>query len=116
MSVLDRGGNIFAGIPAQIPEELEHVLHSGGPVTVKRIVSKGQSSPPSGWYDQDDNEWVLVLKGEGLLAFEHEADIRLREGDYCFIPAHKKHRVKWTPGDRETVWLAIHFPVRGEVS
>ena len=105
---------MFAAIPQNIPEELEQVLLANHQVSIKRIVSRGQSNPREGWYDQADNEWVVVLQGEGVLAFTDTDDVHLNAGDYCYIPAHRKHRVKWTSEEQATVWLAIHFPVEDE--
>lgn len=78
-------------------------------IRIERILSQGQSSPESGWYDQDENEWVLVLKGSGTVVFEDGSQVKLKTGDYLNIPAHKKHRVSWTDPDRVTVWLAIFY-------
>jgi len=105
----EQSGNLFEGIPNVIPEELVSLLHESPNISIRRIISQGQSSPASGWYDQADNEWVMVVKGEAILAFEEEEELHMREGDYTFIPAHRKHRVTWTDDTRETVWLAVHF-------
>lgn len=102
--------NLFDKIPAAIAEEISDSLLSNSGIEIKRILSKGQSSPAIGWYEQVDNEWVVVLQGEAILAFEHEVEKHLQAGDFCFIPAAQKHRVKWTPADQVTVWLAIYFP------
>lgn len=101
--------SLFEGIPAELPEELMTTLASGSGVTVERIVSKGHASPDGFWYDQETHEWVMVAKGEARLCFEGEEEIHLREGDHLLIPAHARHRVTWTPEDRETVWVAVHF-------
>jgi cupin 2 domain-containing protein len=54
---------------------------------------------------------VLVLTGSAGLLIEGEALPRvLRAGDYLLIPAHRRHRVEWTDGERPTVWLAVHHP------
>ena len=67
-------------------------------------------SPPGFWYDQAWNEWVIVLKGNAKLQFEHEPAARtLSTGDYVFIPARKRHRVEWTEPQQPTIWLAVHF-------
>jgi len=50
-----------------------------------------------------------LLKGEAILSFENEKDIKLIAGDYLNIPALKKHRVSWTLPDAESIWLAVHF-------
>jgi cupin 2 domain-containing protein len=102
--------SIYQGIPGEIREELfEEILRSGS-VRIERIVSTGQCSPEGFWYDQDMNEWVLVIKGEAKLRIEGQQGwIHLEEGMYVNIPSHVRHRVEWTPEDRETVWLAVHY-------
>ncbi|MBT8072852.1 MAG: cupin domain-containing protein [Xanthomonadales bacterium] len=102
-------GNLFAAIPVDISEELFTRLAHGQSTRIERIVSRGQASPASGWYDQADNEWVVVLQGEAQLEFENNAAVHLRAGDYINIPAHMKHKVAWTKPESETVWLAVHY-------
>jgi cupin 2 domain-containing protein len=104
--------NILSGIPEVLPQELEQFLLEHEHVSIRRILSKGHSAPAQGWYEQQDNEWVLVVKGEGILEFADNSERHMHEGDYCFIPALKKHRVKWTAQQEVTIWLAIHFPVQ----
>ena len=101
--------NLFEGIPEELPEELMTILATGNGVTIERIVSKGHASPEGFWYDQETHEWVLVVQGEARLRFEGEGEIHLQAGDHLLIPAHVRHRVVWTPGDRETIWVAVHF-------
>lgn len=101
--------NLFTNIPANLSEELFTLMAEGENVRVERIVSKGHSSPASGWYDQPDNEWVVVLRGEAKISFESGKTVHLKAGDYLDIPAHTKHAVVWTKADLETVWLAIHY-------
>lgn len=101
--------NIFASIPNDLEQELSDLLVQNECVRIERIVSKGHTSPVTGWYDQSENEWVIVLKGAAIIAFEDDDDVRLESGDYLNIPAHTRHRVKWTEPDSETVWLAIHY-------
>ncbi len=100
--------NLFADIPAQLPEELITTLLSAEHVRIERIVSHGHSSPAGFWYDQHEVEWVIVLKGAARLRFEDETSpTELRPGDFVLIPAHRKHRVEWTSPDVPTVWLAV---------
>jgi len=101
--------NLFASIPKNLEHEFTELLAQNEKVRIERIVSKGQASPATGWYDQVENEWVIVLQGAAILAFENGEDVRLECGDYLNIPAHTRHRVKWTQPDSETVWLAIHY-------
>lgn len=102
-------GNLFADIPERATEEIVEVMASAEGVRVERIVSQGHASPEGFWYDQDEHEWVVLLKGAARLRFESEADaVELRPGDYVHIPAHRRHRVEWTSPDEATVWLAVH--------
>ncbi len=105
-----KDNNIFTSIPQCLDEELVEILLENKDVCIERIVSKGHTSPASGWYDQPKNEWVMVLKGEAVITFEDEPEIRLVAGSYIDIGAHKKHRVSWTDPDVETLWLAVHYP------
>ena len=101
--------NIFENIPENISEEIYETLLKAKNLRVERIVSKGHSSPKDFWYDQDENEWVLVLRGNAKLLFDGDNTLELSAGDYINIPAHKKHRVEWTDPKAETIWLAIYY-------
>ena len=101
--------NIFTAIPKKLHQEVFELIAANDNVMIERIISKGQKSPQSGWYDQEKNEWVMVLKGKAVLSFEDEASVHLNEGDFINIPAHKKHKVAWTDPDNETIWLAVHY-------
>ena len=100
--------NILGNIAGHIPEEIFETIVQTPGVRIERIISKGQRSPDQFWYDQDQAEWVLVVKGHARLAFE-EGMVELRAGDYLNIAAHRKHRVDWTTPDEETVWLAVFY-------
>jgi cupin 2 domain-containing protein len=104
--------NLFADIPADLPEELIQPLLSTSIVRIERIISLGHASPEGFWYDQDMHEWVLLVKGAARLMFEGEEPIDLRPGSFLSIPAHKRHRVEWTDPDQPTIWLAIHYEAR----
>lgn len=101
--------NLLTDIPNDLPKEVIRDIIETDSVRIKRIISKGQKGPEQGWYDQDENEWVLVVQGAGILEFETGEQIELNSGDYLNIPAHKKHRVSWTDPKEETVWLAIFY-------
>ncbi|MDR0327065.1 MAG: cupin domain-containing protein [Planctomycetaceae bacterium] len=99
---------LFAALPGNLPEELIEKLVDTPDVRIERIVSTGHASPPGFWYDQAENEWVVVLRGEAVLAFEDETRI-LKPGNYVLIPPHRKHRVHSTSLTEPTVWLAVFF-------
>jgi cupin 2 domain-containing protein len=101
--------NIFDAIPDNIKSEIFESLVDNANVQIKRIISKGHTSPETGWYDQDHNEWVIVLKGEAVLSFADGSTVNMKAGDYINIAAHQKHKVQWTDPVIETIWLAIHY-------
>ena len=101
--------NILTDIPDELSDEVFEILEQNSNVRIERIVSKGHASPATGWYDQKQNEWVIVLQGNATISFEDGTAVSLRTGDYVHIKAHKKHKVTRTSSDPVTVWLAIHY-------
>lgn len=102
--------NLLKNIPHSMPEELIEVLCQSREMWVERIVSRGHSSPEGFWYDQDDNEFLVLIKGSACLKFEGRPEpMVLESGDYITINAHVRHRVEWTAPDEDTVWLAVCY-------
>ncbi len=102
--------NIFKDIPDQLPEELIQVIAARDPVHIERIVSKGHCSAKGFWYDQNWDEWVLLMRGGAGIEMQNpSAIIKLKPGDYLLIPAGVKHRVAWTAHNETTIWLAVHI-------
>ncbi|MBY4675812.1 cupin [Marinobacterium sp. CAU 1594] len=102
--------SLFANIPAELPDELCEQILCSGRLRIERIVSKGQCSPEQGWYDQDQHEWVLLVKGAAVLEFEQDGkQLTLTDGMHLNIPAHCRHRVAWTDPAQETIWLAVFY-------
>ena len=103
-------GNLFAEIVSAAPDEQFDELLSRPALSIERIVSTGQASPPGFWYDQPRAEWVVVLSGRARLRFADEPTPReLGPGDFVDIAAHRRHRVEWTDPSQPTVWLAVHY-------
>ncbi|HEY9770497.1 MAG TPA: cupin domain-containing protein [Coleofasciculaceae cyanobacterium] len=101
--------NVFK-LPQQLPqEELFKTLLDNDQVLIERIVSTGQVTPEGKWYDQEKNEWLMILQGVGELGYEDGSRIKLTTGDYLFIPAHQKHRVEYTSTEPPCIWLTIFF-------
>ena len=100
--------NLLANLPDRAPNELVEVLTSGANVRIERIVSFGNTSPEGFWYDQDEQEWVLLLQGAARLTIE-DRFVDLKTGDSLNIPAHTRHRVEWTDTTQPTIWLAIYY-------
>jgi cupin 2 domain-containing protein len=102
--------NILAGLPPALSGEALETIVETDSVRIERIVSNGQATPQGEWYDQERDEWVLVLTGSAGLLFEGTLEPqRLVAGDYALIPAGCRHRVAWTDPAVKTVWLAVHF-------
>ena len=94
--------NLFDNLPTHLPEELFTTILQANNLRIERIVSQGHASRPGFWYDQEENELVIVLlEGSAAVQFESDADpVELRRGSYLNLPAHAKHRVVWTdPND-----------------
>ncbi|MDP6443515.1 MAG: cupin domain-containing protein [Pirellulaceae bacterium] len=106
--------NLFSDPPSRLPQELTDVLYASSVVRIERIVSTGQSSEPGFWYDQAENEWVVVLRGHAVLAFDDGSTVELTAGDYIHIPAHRRHRVESTSNSQPTVWLAVFSAAEGD--
>ncbi|MCF7822193.1 MAG: cupin domain-containing protein [Mariprofundaceae bacterium] len=100
--------NLFNALPSELQEELIEVIAGNGSTRIERIVSHGHCSKKEFWYDQDEDEFVLLLEGEAELEFEDET-IHLKKGDYLTIKAYQRHRVKWTTPDKATIWLAVFY-------
>ncbi|MDA0787251.1 MAG: cupin domain-containing protein [Proteobacteria bacterium] len=103
-------GDLLAALPdASGGEQFETLLERPG-LRIVRIVSGGQATPPDEWFDQEEDEWVVLLRGAAGLLIDGEGDARsLAPGDFAFLPAHCRNRVEWTDPDTPTVWLAIHM-------
>ncbi|HET6274071.1 MAG TPA: cupin domain-containing protein [Bacteroidota bacterium] len=102
--------NILTDLPPKQHEEFLETLVENGNIRIERIASHGHTSPEGFWYDQESNEWVMVVQGSARIEFKDgRSEAFLSPGGYVFLPAHCKHRVVWT--DENTIWLAVHWPV-----
>jgi cupin 2 domain-containing protein len=102
--------NIFKNIPDQLPKELMECIFKRNNIQIERIISHGHFTPAGQWYDQDWDEWIILLQGQATIVYEKDnQSFDLRVGDYLLIPSHTKHRVEWTLPDLNTIWLAVHL-------
>ena len=101
-------GNLFKELPDKLPEELCSVLAESKNAKIERIVSNGHASPEGFWYDQGQDEWVLLVAGSAVLEFE-DRQVRMEPGDHLLIPAHRRHRVATTSQTEKTVWVAVYL-------
>lgn len=98
--------NLFSPLPPPGPDERFDTLFASPNVRIERIVSHRHNSPPGFWYDQAEDEWVMLAQGTAELEFDDGRHEQLTPGDWLLIPAGCRHRVASTGPD--TVWLAVH--------
>ncbi len=102
--------NLLSDIPAQLPDELVETLVRAPSVQVVRVISMGHASPEGFWYDQEENEFVVLLSGAARLVFEDQPQpVEIVAGSYVNITAHRRHRVEWTDPAQPTVWLGVFY-------
>jgi cupin 2 domain-containing protein len=100
--------NLLSSTCPPAGEERVDPIASGQGWRLERIHSCQAASPPGFWYDQSEQEWVLLLRGSARLQFEDEAEPRdLCVGDSLLIAPHRRHRVITTDPDPGTLWLAL---------
>ena len=102
-----RQGRLFEDLPRPAAAEAVEAIARGRDLRIERIVSRGHRSPEGFWYDQDEAEWVVLLRGAARLALASGRTIDLGPGDWIHLEAHERHRVEWTDPERDTVWLAV---------
>jgi cupin 2 domain-containing protein len=98
--------NILAVCSADKDNEKFFPLLTTPTVTLEKIESHGCATPEGYWYDQVETEWVMLVTGSAMLAFESGKRLALTAGDYITLPPHCKHRVEQCSED--ALWLALH--------
>lgn len=116
-------GNLFVGIPRTLPGEQIDALLSAPNIRIERIVSRGHSSPPGFWYDQDRPEWVIVIAGSAAVLFEGAATTSTfrrmhaiawngptrtsrRSGSPCITAEREAHTITKSPGTRPGLFIS----------
>jgi len=105
-----RSGKLFDLPEPDMMAEIVSPLLIRKNLRIERIISSGQTSPAGFWYDQAENEFVVLMAGKAILRFEApEMTIEMAPGDWVDIPRHCRHRVDWTQATPPTVWLTIFY-------
>lgn len=74
-----------------------------GDVVIEQILSGALDRPKE--FDQDHDEWVILLDGGADLEVAGE-ELSMSPGDWVLLLRHTPHRlVRTIPGSR---WLAVH--------
>ncbi|MBK8637564.1 MAG: cupin domain-containing protein [Chromatiaceae bacterium] len=98
--------NFFTNSPAPVFGESCEDLWRQANLRVERISSS--ASPDPGLYDQEQDEWVMLVEGRAVLEVAGRR-VPLSPGDHLVIPAHTPHRVLETHPEPRCLWLAVHF-------
>ena len=96
--------NIFDLPDLPLTDELTTTLASAGDARIERIVSTGQTT---GWYDQDEAEFVALIEGSAIIEYENGNTIAMEKGDTLLIQPRERHRVSYTSTDPPCIWLCV---------
>lgn len=99
-----RLGNLYRDIAPPTDGERFETLLQHRNLVVERIVSSSKAMPAE--FVQEQDEWVLLLRGTAALEVNGEA-LPLEQGDYIFLPARTPHTVRQV--SEGAVWLAVHL-------
>jgi Uncharacterized conserved protein, contains double-stranded beta-helix domain len=103
---MEKMTNIYKIEKLPMVEELVTVLKKDKNIRIERIISAGQVSD---WYDQSEEEYVILLEGRATVLYADNTSITLKKGDTLFIPAHKKHKISYTSESPACIWLCIFW-------
>ena len=67
------------------------------------------TSPADGWYDQNENETVVLLRGNAIIEFDSGRRVEMKEGDMLTIYAHERHKVVFTSVNPPCTWIAVFW-------
>lgn len=77
-------------------------LHQNNDIKIEAI--RSHLLQPGELYNQDQDEWVLLILGRAQLRVDEKV-INLEEGESIFLPKHTPHQVLSTSED--ALWLGI---------
>ena len=100
--------NIFDNIFIDKKNEQVFDILKKDNIRIEKIVSNGQKSEKDFWYEQEENEFIMVIDGDAIIEFE-DKECELKKGDYLIIEKMIKHRVKYTDTNGPTIWLAVFY-------
>ena len=100
---MSKNQNLFKFNTPKTGESFEKLLEHKN-VKIFKIVSSDEVDSKT--YIQNEDEWVVLLRGEATLELDGEI-LNLKEGDFLFIPAKTPHKILNTK--RGTLWLAVHI-------
>jgi cupin 2 domain-containing protein len=88
--------------------EFFETLQESSKIKIERIVSKGNSDNVDFWYQQEKDEWVILIQGFAKIEFEDGEILEMLAGEHVFIPRDKKHKIIETSTQPECIWIGVH--------
>lgn len=98
--------NLFDLPALPISEELTTILANNKNIRIERILSTGQTT---GWYDQSETEFVILIQGNARIEYDNGEKITLAKGDTLLLKPHQRHRVTYTSSQPACIWLCIFW-------
>ncbi len=93
-----------------IGHEQKYLIKEGCYWRLELIYSCDASSEDGFWYNQNEHEWIVLLRGSASIRFKSpEGFIDLDVGDHLHLQPHRLHRVERTDPFPGTVWLALYW-------
>ncbi len=103
-------GKVLASPCPPQGEEATTILLETPQLRLERIHSCNARSPEGFWYDQEEQEWVMLLQGSAMLEFADEDEPRtLSCGDALLISPGRRHRLLKSDPHPGTIWLALFW-------
>ncbi len=97
--------NFFDGINPPKSGEIFQKLYESKDILIEKIVSSNKQDGKVS-YNQDHDEWVMLLEGEAILEIGDE-EKSLKRGDFLLISKNTPHRVLQTK--EGTLWFCVHI-------
>ncbi|MDO5725658.1 MAG: cupin domain-containing protein [Tissierellia bacterium] len=93
--------NLYDEIEVLAGEERVSKLFENEKILIEKINS---NCAPSGPYNQEQDEWIVLIRGAAVIELEGEK-IALEKGDSFFIAKNRAHKVLKTTDD--ALWLTV---------
>ncbi len=100
--------NLFNRPLPQEGFEQKFQIQEGDNWRLELIVSNAAMSQKGFWYDQEENEWILILQGSALLRLrDPDGTLDMSVGDHLLLPSRRLHRIERTNSAPGTIWLSL---------
>lgn len=95
--------NIYNDLKYDLDKEVVDLIFSSRKIRLERITSTGQTT---NWYNQDENELVILLEGHATIIFL-DKELEIKKGDVINIPSNQMH--KTINLSKTCLWLCVFY-------